>query len=83
MKRILALCLAAVPGLLATACGISEVQADAAAAPSERVYTTGSNIGHHRNADGVGSDVTTVGSEAAEQQLKTRGALPPRGPGGG
>ena len=83
MKRILALCLLAGPALLTAGCGISAVQADSAAQPEQRVYTTGSNIARRPTADAVGSDVTTVGPDAAEKQLNTRGMVPPPRGGGG
>jgi len=82
MKRILALCLLAAPTLLTASCGISAVHADSAAT-EERVYTTGSNIGHRPFEAGPGNGVMSVGPDAAEDQLSRRGAMPPKNVGSG
>jgi hypothetical protein len=82
MKNVLALGLLAACALCAGGCELEAVQADTAADSQQRVYTTGSNIGH-RPSDGPDSRVTTVGREAAEDALNVRGTVPlplPTGP---
>ena len=67
MKTVLPLCLVSASAMLACGCGVKAVQADSAAEPQKRVYTTGSNIA--RKPGEVGG-VTTVGREAAEDQVQ-------------
>jgi hypothetical protein len=83
MKNRLALFLLAAPALLTAGCGITAVQADSAAQSRDRVYTTGSNIARRPSEGAPASDVSTVGSDAADRQLNVRGVMPPKSPGGG
>jgi len=69
MRKVLALCLLAASAILANACGIKAIQADNAAEPQQRVYTTGSNIAR-KPGESVGIGVTAVGRGAAEDQIQ-------------
>ena len=81
MKKLVAACALSASAILTIACELKPVQADGGAAPEQRVYTTGSNIGRH-SSDAASSGVTAVGRDAAEQQIDVRGTVPlPQGGG--
>jgi hypothetical protein len=82
MKNALAATTLLASVLLASGCEMTAVQADSAAEPQQRVYTTGSNIAR-RPGDMGTPPVATVGRDAAEDQINLHNAMPLPLPQGG